>query len=208
MSAAHSSLDAHALALAKASGLFRAREAAAAGIPATILSRLVAQGKLERVGRGLYQHPDVALDEHASLLHVVKCVPGGVLVLLSALAWRHIGTQSPHQVWLLLPHNAMSPRLTWPPLKVVRARNAESFTEGVETHAIGVPESGMALRVTNPARTVADCFKYRRQVGLDVCLEALREVLGKRQATVAELARHARMNRVENIMRPYLEALA
>lgn len=198
-----------AMEMASKLGLLRAQEAKAAGITSMVLTRLVESGELVRVSRGLYRLADSPESEYASLMEVAKRTPSVVIVLLSALAFHEIGTQLPPRVWILLPHGTHAPRSEWPEVQVVRSRLDEAFHEGVEQYQIGTSKrcQGVPILVTTPARTVADCFKYRRQVGMDVCLEALRSVLRERRATVKELLRFARMNRVESTLRPALEAM-
>jgi predicted transcriptional regulator of viral defense system len=198
-----------AMEMASELGLLRAQEALAAGIPSMVLTRLVEAGELIRVSRGLYRLAGTAESEYADLIEVAKRTPSAVIVLLSALAFHEIGTQLPACVWILLPHGTHTPRTGWPKLKVVRSRLEPAFHQGVEQYQLGETKrcQGVPILVTTPARTVADCFKYRRQVGMDVCLEALRSVLRERRATVQELLRFARMNRVESTLRPALEAM-
>ena len=130
-------------------------------------------------------------------------MPQAIVVLTSALNFHRIGTHQAHSVYILLKQNAVAPRLTYPPIEVVKSIHPEAFTEGVEVHVL----NGVKVSVTNPARTVADCFKHRSKLGLELCLEALREVLGA-GISPAEILGFARMNRVEKVMMPYLEALS
>jgi predicted transcriptional regulator of viral defense system len=193
-----------AIQIARKRGIARARDFHAAGVPATYLSRLCKQGRLLRLGRGLYQAADFA-DHHAAhdLAEIARLVPNGVICLLSALRLHGLTTQLPHAVWLTVSHKARVPRLTNTRCEIVRASGA-AFTSGRMTVKI----EGVEVTVTNPAKTVADCFKHRRRVGLDVAIEALRDALRQRKATPAELSRYAAICRVQRTMRPYLEALA
>jgi predicted transcriptional regulator of viral defense system len=182
-------------------GAVRARELEAAGIPRTQIARLVAAGKLQKIGRGLYAPADYQGTENSALVTVAKRAPGVVFCLLTALRFHEITTQSPFDVWIAIANKDHPPRLEYPPLRTVR------FSESSLRHGVEVREvEGVALRITSPAKTVADCFKFRNKVGLDVALEALREVLSDRKATVDDLWRCAEVNRVANVMRPYLEA--
>jgi predicted transcriptional regulator of viral defense system len=185
-----------------ADGVLRARDLARMGLSRQRIQRLLQQGALVRVGRGLYSRPDAAVTENHTLAQVCARVPHGVICLLSALQFHHLTTQNPWQVWLLVESHARTPKLDYPPLRIFRA-SGEAFTAGVAEHEI----ESVVVRVTNIAKTVADCFKYRNKVGLDVALEALRECLRYRRATVSELTRYARICRVERVMRPYLEAM-
>jgi len=192
-----------ALKLARRSQGVTARELAQAGIHTQVLSRLVAGGELERIARGLYHLPEQAVTEHHGLAIAAAAVPHGVVCLLSALQYHGIGTQLPSEVWMAIDRRARRPALRYPPLRIVRYTGA-ALTEGVESHRL----EGREVRVYNVAKTVADCFKYRNKIGLDVALEALREAWRARRFTMDELDRYAAVCRVQRVMRPYLEALA
>ncbi len=179
-----------------------AREVTQAGIHRQFLTRLVREGALERVARGVYRLPGQSVTEHHGLVLAEAAVPKGVICLLSALSFHNLGTQLPSEVWLAIPHRARRPALSYPPLRIVRFSGA-AFTEGVETHEV----EGQELRVYGPAKTVADCFKYRNKVGLEVALEALRDGWRERRFTVDELDRYAEICRVSSVMRPYVESL-
>ena len=179
------------------------RELAQEGIHTQVLSRLVAGGKLERISRGLYRLPEHSVTEHHGLAIAAAAVPHGVVCLLSALQYHGIGTQLPSEVWMAIDRRARRPALRYPPLRIVRYTGA-ALTEGVENHRV----EGRELRVYNAAKTIADCFKYRNKIGLDVALEALRGAWRARRFTMDELDRYAAICRVQRVMRPYLEALA
>jgi predicted transcriptional regulator of viral defense system len=172
------------------------------GLPTIALTRLVAAGKLERIARGVYSLPNQSISEHRSLAEAAIRVPRGVVCLLSALRVHDIGTQAPFEVWPAIPHHMLSPRLDQPALRVVRM-SGKSLTEGTEEITI----DGVAVPVFNPAKTITDCFKFCNKIGLDVALEALREGWNKRKVTMDDLWRYATIDRVANVMRPYLEAL-
>ncbi|WP_087748047.1 MULTISPECIES: type IV toxin-antitoxin system AbiEi family antitoxin domain-containing protein [unclassified Acidovorax] len=195
-------LEQAVLALAERQPLMRARDLAGQGLPTVVLSRLVSVGKLERVARGVYSLPGRVLSEHRSLAEVALRVPRGVVCLLSALRVHGIGTQAPHEVWTAIPHHSPTPRLDQPALRVVRMSGA-ALTEGIETVTI----DGVQVPVYNAAKTVADCFKYRNKIGLDVALEALRDGWSQRKLTMDALWRYATVDRVANVMRPYLESI-
>ncbi|MEX2324026.1 MAG: type IV toxin-antitoxin system AbiEi family antitoxin domain-containing protein [Acidimicrobiia bacterium] len=190
------------LELARATGVVRPRDLAAHGIPRIYLTRLVRQGLLERVGRGLYTLPDAEVSEHRSLVEASKQVPHGVVCLLSSLRFHELTTQNPFEVWMAVHHKAWPPRSDGPPLRIVRMSGA-AFDSGVETHQI----EGVTVRVYGPAKTVADCFKFRSKVGLDVALEALRDYRRAYPAGTDELWRYAKVCRVSGVIRPYLEGL-
>lgn len=184
-------------------GIVRPIDLEAQGIPRAQLYRLVREGLVERQGRGLYvtrRHPYTA--EHA-LAQVAKRVPAGVFCLLTALRFHGLTTQSPADVWIALPEKARKPRLEYPRLRVARFSGA-ALAEGIEIHRF----EGVELRVYSAAKTVADCFKYRNKVGIDVAVEALRDFSRRHRGGATELARFARICRVTRIMQPYLDAIA
>lgn len=197
------SARAHALKLARRRQGVTARELAEAGVHTQVLSRLVAEGQLERVARGLYRRPEQAVTEHHALAVVAAAVPGGVVCLLSALQYHGIGSALPSEVWIAIDRRARRPALRYPPLRVALFSGA-ALTEGVEVHTI----EGREVRIYSVAKTLADCFKYRNKIGLDVALEALREAWRGKRFSMEELDRHAAICRVQRVMRPYLEALA
>jgi predicted transcriptional regulator of viral defense system len=190
------------LALAERRPLLRVRDLTAQALPTVLLSRLVAAGKLERLARGVYSLPGRALSEHRSLAEVALRMPRGVVCLLSALRVHGIGTQAPFEVWLAIPPHTPTPRLDQPALRVVRMSGA-ALTEGIEPIEI----DGVQVPVFNAAKTVADCFKYRNKIGLDVALEALHDGWAQRMLTMDALWHYAAVNRVANVMRPYLESV-
>jgi len=188
--------------LAKEGLVMRARDLREAGIGSATIAAAVDSGELERISRGVYRHKDASWDENLNLSEVLARVPKAVVVLTSALNFHQIGTHQARSVYILLRQNAVAPRLAYPPLEVVRSVHPAAFTEGVEIHRI----NGIRVPITNPARTVADCFKHRSKLGLELCLEALRETL-QSGLPPGEILGYARMNRVENVMMPYMEAM-
>lgn len=190
------------LELARKKTLLRARDLAQQDLPTMVLSRLVAAGKLERVARGVYGLPGQAISEHRSLAEVVLRVPQGVVCLLSALRVHDIGTQAPFEVWLAIGHRSPIPRLDQPKIRPVRMSGL-AFTAGIEHVSV----DGVSVPVFNAAKTVADCFKYRNKIGLDVALEALRDGWARQKFTMDEIWHFATLDRVANVMRPYLESV-
>lgn len=184
-------------------GVLRPRDLVPHGISRTYLSRLCAAGKLRRIARGLYVLPDSEVTEHHSLVEACKRVPKGVVCLLSALRYHELTTQAPFEVWLAIGEKSWRPRVEFPPLRIVRF-SQPALEAGVNKYEI----EGVAVRVYIPAKTVADCFKYRNKIGLDVAIEALRECLRSRRCTMDDLWQYAKICRVQNVMRPYLESLA
>jgi predicted transcriptional regulator of viral defense system len=188
--------------LARKRGLIRPRDLEPLGLSRVTLTRLVRQGALTRVARGLYALPNRSISEHTALAEVARKHPQAIVCLLSALRFHELTTQSPFEVWLAIPNKARAPKLDYPPLRIVRF-SGPLLAEGVEEHSI----DGVPVRITSVAKTVADCFKYRNKIGLDVALEALREAWKGRRVGMDELWRYARLCRVANVMRPYLESL-
>jgi len=191
------------LGIVEQTGVLRPRDLDAYGIPRIYLSRLCERGLLQRVGRGLYVLPNADVSEHHTLAEACKRVPHGVVCLLSALRYHGLTTQSPFEVWLAIGSKTWRPQVDHPTLRFVRF-SARALAAGVEEHSIG----GVIVRVYNPAKTVADCFKYRNKIGLDVALEALRDCRRQRRCTNDELWHYAKTCRVANVMRPYMEATA
>jgi predicted transcriptional regulator of viral defense system len=188
--------------LASKANLLRPRDLVAHGIARTYLGLAVRRGLLRKVGRGLYTAAREPISEHASLMEVCKRVPRGVLCLLTALRFHEIGTQNPADVWLAVRSKDRKPQAGHVRLRVVRF-SEQAMNEGVDERRTG----GVPIRITNPARTVADCFKYRNKIGVDVAIEALRECRRMRLATPGQIAEAAKFDRVLNVMRPYLEAM-
>jgi len=190
------------LRLARRKGILRVRDLAEHGIHPECLRRLCAAGVLERSGRGLYRLPGGDYSANVTLVEAARRVPHGVICLLSALRVHEIGTQLPHEVWMMIERRAALPRIDYPRVRFFRA-SGEAFTAGVEHRRIDRTE----VAIYGVAKTVADCFKYRNKIGLDVALEALRDCLRGKRTTVDELWKYARICRVTRIMKPYLEAL-
>ena len=189
--------------LAREGGMIRPRDLDAYGIPREYLRRLCDKGVLERQSRGIYTLRDAELTQHHSLMHACKRVPKGVVCLLSALRFHNLTTQAPFEIWMAIDRKARLPKTEGVPLRLVRF-SGEALTEGIERHQI----EGVDVSVYCPAKTVADCFKYRNKIGLDVALEALRECRRERRCTMDDLWRFAKICRVANVMRPYMEALS
>lgn len=183
-------------------GIIRPRDIEALGIPREYLLRLYRQGKLERIGHGMYIIPGSLSSEHASIAMIFKRVPHSVICLLSALGYHELTTQLPNRVWIAIDNKKWKPKIDYPPIELVRM-SGKAFEFGVERHEI----EGVPVRVYSPAKTVADCFKFRNKIGLDVALEALRDTWRQRRVSMDELWTAAKVCRVANVMRPYLESL-
>ena len=188
--------------LARKGGILRPRDLQTKGLPKDYLWRLHRQEKLEKVGRGMYAIPGAALSEHQTVVQAALRVPHGVVCLLSALRFHDLTTQSPFEIWMAIDVKARAPKEEIIPLRIVRF-SGKALTAGVETHSI----EGVKVRVYNPAKTVADCFKYRNKIGLDVAIEALRDCWRKKAATSDEIWHYAKVCRVSRVIRPYLESL-
>lgn len=184
-------------------GAVRPRDLDAHGIPRHYLHLLHGEGAVERVGRGLYVSAGLDASEHHTLAEAGARVPHGIVCLLSALRFHGLTTQLPYQVWMAVEAKAWQPQVDHPPLRVVRF-SGPAWICGVERHVI----EGVPVRVYSPAKTVADCFKFRNKIGVDVAVEALRETLRHRRATTDELWRAAAACRMTRVMTPYLQALA
>jgi len=190
------------LKLIRRRGTLRARDLADSKIPRSVLRRMVADGVLANPERGLYVLADAEPSQHQSLIEANIRVPHGVACLLSALQFHGLTTQAPFEVWMAIGESARRPAVTNPPLRIVRFSGA-ALTMGVEEHIV----DGVKIRVYSPAKTVADCFKYRNKIGLDVALEALRDCWRQKRATMDDLHRAAVVCRVARVIQPYLESL-
>lgn len=186
----------------KKAGVLRARDVAAAGVARTYLNRLLTQGIIHRPARGLYVLAEDEPTEQRSFVEAARRVPQGIICLLSALQFHGLTTQAPFEIWLAIDRKARLPRSGPLPLRIVRF-SGNALTFGVEEHRL----EGVPVRIYSPAKTVADCFKYRHKLGIDVAIEALRDCLRQKQATIDELWEAAKICRMTNVIRPYLEAL-
>lgn len=190
------------LALAKKAGLIRPRDVVAVGISGEYLNKLLAEGELERPTRGVYRLPNRPVTERTQLAEIAKRAPHGVVTLLSALQFHGLTTQLPHEIWIAIPEGTRAPRIDYPPVRVTRFA-PEPYQYGIEKHRV----DGIEIKVYSAAKTVADCFKLRGQIGLDVALDALRDCLRQEKATANQLWEAAKVCRMTNVMRPYMEAL-
>ena len=188
--------------LVRRAGVLRPRDLAAHGIARQYLRVLLARGLVERVGRGLYMVHDAEITREHSLAEVCKRVPHGVVCLLSALQFHEMTLELPFEVWLAVDRKARLPKEPRLPLRIVRF-SGPALTSCVQEHDI----EGVPVRIYSPAKTVADCFKYRNKIGLDVAMEALRDCWKKRLATMDEVWEAAKICHVNNVMRPYMEML-
>lgn len=191
------------LSLAKANKVLRVSELSKQGIPRVVLTRLTREGRLVRIGRGLYALPNRPISENESLLEVATRSSQGVFCLLTALRFHKLTTQSPFEVWLAIPNKAQPPKIDNLSLRIIRL-SKEALEEGIETHM----QDGIPIRVYGIAKTIVDCFKFRNKIGLDVALEALQEAWREKRFQMDELWYYARICKVETIIRPYIESLS
>lgn len=182
--------------------LFRLTEATKAGVHPEVVRRLTRTGQILRLGRGLYAAASLEPTEHHTLAEVAKRVPNGIVCLLTALRFHGLGTQNPREVWLAVDRRAGIPRIDFVPVRVVRISGA-ALSAGIEERDI----EGVPVRITSPARTVVDCFKFRNRIGIDVAIEALRDYR-RRKGTVDELWRQADELRMTRVIRPYWDAMS
>jgi len=189
--------------LLRRDGTARSTQLVQAGVARVQLSRMVTAGELVRVSRGLYALPNYQGGEHSSLVTVMKRAPNVVFCLLTALRLHGLTTQAPFEAWIAIGNTQHAPRIVYPPLRIVRF-STTSLKAGVVIRKV----DGVSIRVTSVAKTVADCFKFRNKIGLDVALEALQDSLRAKKASADELWKFAKINRVSNVMRPYMEAVA
>jgi len=195
--ACHKALDA----IRELGGTIRTMDAIQAGIHPRTLYQLRDSGELEVLSRGVYRLMDQDQISDPDLVIVAKRVPQAVICLVSALAYHDITTQIPHAVSIALPKGAETPRVDYPPISVHRFSEA-ALKEGVETHQI----DGVSINIYCPEKTLADCFKFRNKLGMDIVLEALKFYKARKTFNLETLIMYARVCRVEKIMRPYLEA--
>lgn len=199
-----------AISLLKQQGMARLSELTKAGITAATVSRMKEKGLILQLSRGLYQLPDASLDANHSLAEAAKLAPKGVICLTSALAFHGLTDTLPSRVWLAIGPKERLPRIKQPPLQVVRFAN-KMLRAGIDEHLI----EGVLVRITNPAKTVVDLFRYRqsqgrryqKSPGLNLALEGLREALRQRKTTPSEIARYANEAGIWKVVRPYLEAM-
>jgi predicted transcriptional regulator of viral defense system len=186
----------------KHGGMLRTSRAIALGVHPRVLYGLRDAGRLQQVTRGLYRLSDLPELGSPDLAAVAARIPQGVICLISALAFHGITTQIPHQVDVAVPRGTKQPRLQFPPIRLFRF-SAPMQRAGIERHRV----DNIEVRVYSAAKTVADCFRFRSRIGIDVAVEALKLFHGKKKAPTRELLQYARLCRVERVMMPYLEAL-
>lgn len=190
------------LALARRKGLLRPSDLVDLGVSRVVLARLTNNGQLEKVGRGLYRLANTNVSEHESLTAIATKVPQAVFCLLTALQFHELTTQLPRQIWIAMPRGSHAPKIEYPPIRMVQF-TGEAFDQGIEVHK----RDRVTLRVYGVAKTIADCFKHRNRIGLDAALEALKDARAKKKVPADTLWHFAKICRVANVMRPYLESV-
>lgn len=189
--------------LLESQALLRPSDAIALGYSRMYLAQLVKQGLVRKISRGLYATPQRKESEFSSFAEIASKQPKALVCLVSALSFHGLTTQAPHEVWIAIGNKDRIPTMSYPPLRVVRF-GGETLTEGVASHMM----DGVEVKVTNVAKTIADCFKFRNKIGLDVALEALKAAVQSKRITMDELWHYSQLCRVHNVMRPYMEGLA
>ena len=189
--------------LLQSQALLRPSDAVALGYSRMYLAQLVKQGLVRKLSRGLYATPQRKESEFSSFSEIASKHPKALVCLLSALSFHGLTTQTPHEVWIAIGNKDRIPTMSYPPVRVVRF-GGETLTEGVASHTM----DGVEVKVTNIAKTIADCFKFRNKIGLDLALEALKEAVQSKRVTMDELWHYSQLCRVHNVMRPYMEGLA
>ena len=187
--------------MAQKHGVLRTRDLQAAGLPRVVLSRLTTSGQLERIGRGLYRLPDAHISEHEGMIAIANRAPQAVFCLLTALQFHGLTTQLPRQNWIAMPQGSHTPKIDYPPVKMVQF-TGKAYSEGIETAV----KDGVEIKIYNIAKTIADCFKHRNKIGIDVALEALKDARQQKKVSIDDIWHYAKICRVTNVMRPYLEA--
>ena len=188
--------------LLKKHGTLRWRDFVEMQIPSIVLSRMVKQGALERVARGLYRKPNTQMSEREEMVNVALRVPRAVFCLFTALQFYELTTQLPRDIWIAMPHGSRKPKIAYPPIEIIRL-TGKTYSEGINT----VVCDQVPLKIYSPAKTIVDCFKFRNKIGLDIALEALKDALQKRLATYDEIYYFAKIERLVKIILPYLEAV-
>ena len=190
------------LKLAKNKGVIRSLDLKEKGIPRVILTRLKTKGLLEKVGWGLYRLKNANYSEHESLITIAAKVPQAVFCLLTALQFHGLTTQLPRKVWIAMLQKSHVPKIDYPPIKMV-LYSGKAFSSGVESHK----KRKVTIQVYSIEKTIVDCFKHRNKIGIDVAIESLKDAKEKQKVSIEKLWKFAKICRVTNVMRPYLESL-
>ncbi len=198
----HNTHTQRVLDLARQKSILRPCDLKDIGVPRVVLARLTENSQLEKVCRGLYRLPDSDISENESLITIAAKIPQAVFCLLTALQFHELTTQLPRQNWIAMPRGSHAPKIDYPPIKMIQF-TGDAYSIGIEVYE----QDQVPLRVYGVAKTLADCFKHRNKIGLDVALDALKEARSQKKASADDLWRFAKICRVANVMRPYLEAI-
>jgi predicted transcriptional regulator of viral defense system len=188
--------------LIEAKQVIRPKDLSALGIPGQYLSQMAKAGLIEKIDRGLYASPNRELNENVQLIEITQKVPNAVICLLSVLRFHELTTQAPFETWIAIDRKARRPEIQYPPTRIVTFSSA-CLSEGIEVHEI----NGVNVKMFSIEKTIADCFKYRNKIGIDVAVEALKEAINEDKITLNDLWHYSKICRVGNIIRPYVEAL-
>ncbi|MFC1617503.1 type IV toxin-antitoxin system AbiEi family antitoxin domain-containing protein [Candidatus Margulisiibacteriota bacterium] len=188
--------------LLKKQQIIRPRDLKQIGVPPVSLSRMLKHNLIQKIGRGLYASIDYSIEETQDLVEVVKRVPSGIICLLSALQYYNISTQNPFEVWIAIENKAHMPLIDNPPIRVLRF-SGKALNEGINKVNI----KGVEVKIYSLEKTIVDCFKYRNKIGIDVCIEALKDALRQKKISLNKLSHFAKICRVTNILNPYIEAI-
>jgi predicted transcriptional regulator of viral defense system len=191
------------LQLADASGIIQAKDVEAAGVSRNYLYEMRKDGLLEKISAGLYTLPNAPATENSTMAEIAKRNPHAVVCLISALIYHGLTTQLSPDIWLAVPKSSRKPNIKYPPINLTYV-SEPAYSFGIQEHII----NGVPIKIYSPAKTIADCFKFRSKVGLDVAIEALRDARRSRKATIDELVEAAKVDRVLKIISPYMEAIA
>ncbi|MBT3338013.1 MAG: transcriptional regulator [Anaerolineae bacterium] len=186
----------------KKQGWLRTRQALDLGISSRTLYALRDAGKIIQENRGLYRLASMELSSNKDLIQVSLQVPKGVVCLISALDFYGVTTQIPHFVYLAMPANTEKPRIKYPPLRIFKM-SPKIYEAGIQKEIV----DGIPLKIYSLEKTIADSFKFRKKIGMDVALEALRQAIEEKRCNLDLLMQYARLNRVASLITPYLEAL-
>jgi len=187
---------------AENNGILRASTAIELGVPQHVIYKMVQDGELVREAQGIYRLKESEPLGNPDLVQISLRVPRAVICLISALYFHELTTQIPHQVHIALPRDVKTPKVDYPPLKAFHFSEA-SYKSGMEEHTL----DGVPVRIYSKEKTLADCFKFREKIGVNIALEALKDYLRSPRSDIQLMMKYAKVNRVENIMRPYLESL-
>lgn len=191
-----------ALDLLKSRGMLRQKDFLSENIDSETLARLVRDNQIVRPARGLYQLPDASIDASHALAEAAILVPKGIVCLISALQFHELTLQMPSAVWMAIDRTAWRPTISYPPIRFVRF-SGWAMTEGVKRYSIEACE----VPITDSARTIVDCFRYRNKIGIDIAMEGLREGIRRRKCTPDQLWEYGKMAKVWTVMRPYVEVV-